>query len=117
MERNIQARRFGNAELALCVLFIFGLLAALMGYVRSRAGEERRLEQVKLALEDLYVVHGPDPYKADSYIRAAVVLQQFGKDEACRSLRDVARDPTLRDVDGTPLIVVCRMLFVAREGS
>jgi hypothetical protein len=61
-------------------------------------------------------------YKVDPYIAAAAKLQSLGKEEALRHLADFALDNRHAMIDGNagwraePLYVLCRMLFVPREG-
>jgi len=55
-------------------------------------------------------------YKVDPYIRAAMTLQSMGKVKACETLLTLA-SYRRRNHDDMPLFLLCRMLFVAREGG
>src|SRR5438128_2060640 len=55
-------------------------------------------------------------FKAGAYLRVAQMLQAVGKEKACARLRELAA----KDKDDWPhtrTIVLCRMLFKAKQGS
>ncbi len=71
----------------------------------------------EFTLKDLPVVwswtSAAHAYKAGPYLRAAIALQELGKDRALSKLARLAAE----DGDGARVIVLCRMLFTKRAGS
>src|SRR2546429_83837 len=56
-------------------------------------------------------------FKAAPYIRVAQSLQALGKEKACAMLREFAAKDTDKRNMAPGTVVLCRMLFKARQGS
>ena len=100
---------------------LFALFAALSPIVTSAKEPAAAVAHTLEALP-LVGVDSGDTYRVDPYIAAAAQLQALGKEEALRQLGDFAlrhgQDLAAHNSvwRGEPLYVLCRMLFVPREG-
>jgi hypothetical protein len=88
--------------------FVLTNLLVTTPIIRPGADEE----DFRAAIKNLGRTFGGN-YRADTYIRAAQVLQKMGKVQACLLLGRCAEDPVSR----APVGDLCRLVFKAKNGN
>ncbi len=90
-------------------LTIFDLCSAFDDH-HLDASWELKKEEKSISLKDLTPRR---QFKVSSYVRAAALLQEMGKEKACKQLVKLAKDD---DEDGE-IAILCRMLFSKKENK